>query len=243
MVYAIGEILLVVIGILIALQINNWNQERLNSKEEMQLLELIHQEMDQYLFLQGRGTERQENIIRATEQLLKAIERGFHEYEPDQIDRCLYTILHTRWMIGASTTTNVYDVLTDGGKLAFLSSKTLQKELALLKESFGLSFTYEELQAEFIDNQLSPFLNHYIDRLSVSTGKLEIDSSLYSSSFTTSYDELLASREFSNLLAELITHTNPLLATYRRLNQRIYNIDSLTVQGNPSLERRVLPTN
>ena len=31
--YAIGEILLVVIGILIALQINTWNEERLKQKE------------------------------------------------------------------------------------------------------------------------------------------------------------------------------------------------------------------
>lgn len=155
--YAIGEIVLVVIGILIALQINNWNQERLNSREEAELLGLIHQEMEQYLFLQSIGTERQENLIGATELLLQAIKKGPLEYEADQIDSCLYTILHTRWMIGASTTANVYDVLTDGGKLAFLSSNTLQKELALLKESFGLSIAYEELQAAFIDNQLSPF--------------------------------------------------------------------------------------
>ena len=32
--YAIGEILLVVIGILIALQINTWNQQRLSKKME-----------------------------------------------------------------------------------------------------------------------------------------------------------------------------------------------------------------
>ena len=32
--YAIGEIVLVVIGILIALQINNWNQNRINDKNE-----------------------------------------------------------------------------------------------------------------------------------------------------------------------------------------------------------------
>ena len=32
--YAIGEIILVVIGILIALQINSWNQQRLNLKKE-----------------------------------------------------------------------------------------------------------------------------------------------------------------------------------------------------------------
>ena len=32
--YAIGEILLVVMGILIALQINNWNQKRINADVE-----------------------------------------------------------------------------------------------------------------------------------------------------------------------------------------------------------------
>lgn len=36
--YAIGEIVLVVIGILIALQINNWNEERKNRNYENQLL-------------------------------------------------------------------------------------------------------------------------------------------------------------------------------------------------------------
>lgn len=36
--YALGEIILVVIGILIALQINNWNQGKINSKIEANLL-------------------------------------------------------------------------------------------------------------------------------------------------------------------------------------------------------------
>jgi len=39
--YAIGEIALVVIGILIALQINNWNQDRINNKTEKDILERI----------------------------------------------------------------------------------------------------------------------------------------------------------------------------------------------------------
>ena len=42
--YAIGEILLVVIGILIALQINNWNDERLEKIEERKLISNINQE-------------------------------------------------------------------------------------------------------------------------------------------------------------------------------------------------------
>jgi len=39
--YAIGEILLVVIGILIALQINNWNEKRLKQEQLISVYERI----------------------------------------------------------------------------------------------------------------------------------------------------------------------------------------------------------
>ena len=42
--YAIGEIILVVIGILIALSINNWNQDRMTSNKETTILANIHKE-------------------------------------------------------------------------------------------------------------------------------------------------------------------------------------------------------
>ena len=38
LIYTIGEIILVVIGILIALQINNWNEEQKIEKEEISIL-------------------------------------------------------------------------------------------------------------------------------------------------------------------------------------------------------------
>ena len=41
LIYAFGEIILVVIGILIALQINNWNENRKNSNEETAILESL----------------------------------------------------------------------------------------------------------------------------------------------------------------------------------------------------------
>jgi hypothetical protein len=43
--YAIGEIILVVIGILIALQINNWNDVRKNRKYEQEILTLINKNL------------------------------------------------------------------------------------------------------------------------------------------------------------------------------------------------------
>ncbi|MBT8315498.1 MAG: hypothetical protein KJP26_13645, partial [Maribacter sp.] len=44
--YAIGEILLVVIGILIALQVNNWNESRKQSRLEIQLLKDLKTELE-----------------------------------------------------------------------------------------------------------------------------------------------------------------------------------------------------
>ena len=45
--YAIGEIILVVIGILIALQINNWNEIQKLNKEETTILKNLHENLKQ----------------------------------------------------------------------------------------------------------------------------------------------------------------------------------------------------
>ena len=46
LIYAIGEILLVVIGILIALQINNWNEKRKDSNLELEILTGIKNDLE-----------------------------------------------------------------------------------------------------------------------------------------------------------------------------------------------------
>lgn len=48
--YAIGEIVLVVIGILIALQINNWNENQKNHDFEKQTLEQIRENQSTRVF-------------------------------------------------------------------------------------------------------------------------------------------------------------------------------------------------
>lgn len=45
LIYAFGEIVLVVVGIMIALQINNWNERRISIQKEIVYLEEIHQDL------------------------------------------------------------------------------------------------------------------------------------------------------------------------------------------------------
>jgi hypothetical protein len=46
LVYAVGEIMLVVVGILIALQVNNWNEERKTGQVELSLLEELKADLE-----------------------------------------------------------------------------------------------------------------------------------------------------------------------------------------------------
>ena len=71
--YAIGEIILVVIGILIALQINNWNEDKKAEKQETQIYKELKSDLIQTK-IEIRKTVLQHNEIRkSTQQLITDI--------------------------------------------------------------------------------------------------------------------------------------------------------------------------
>ena len=63
--YAIGEIILVVIGILIALQINNWNTERIEHKKEENYLINIKRDLNKQLVAINRNLNGEEFIYQS----------------------------------------------------------------------------------------------------------------------------------------------------------------------------------
>jgi len=74
--YAIGEIVLVVIGILIALSINNWNDNRKNIKAELNYYNRILDdlEMDKQLIVQS--LEKADKRIETSKELLLELDSG-----------------------------------------------------------------------------------------------------------------------------------------------------------------------
>lgn len=84
--YAAGEIVLVVIGILIALQINNWNIEKNKRIEEDKILENLHEEFEnsikKLIFL---DTIRN-SAISSIKAIFSIIETKVIPYSDDQLD-------------------------------------------------------------------------------------------------------------------------------------------------------------
>jgi hypothetical protein len=69
--YAIGEIILVVIGILIALSINNWNQQRINIKKEHRYILEIKENL-------GEDLQNTQNVLAYNKLKLEAIDSAFY---------------------------------------------------------------------------------------------------------------------------------------------------------------------
>ncbi len=71
--YALGEIVLVVVGILIALQINNWNEGRKTKKFENEILFLINQNLERDFVLLSEELYNAKKAIDLTDRLLEQV--------------------------------------------------------------------------------------------------------------------------------------------------------------------------
>ncbi|MDR9416708.1 MAG: DUF6090 family protein, partial [Gracilimonas sp.] len=77
--YAIGEILLVVIGILIALQVNNWNETRKNKQLEQTYYENLIRDLKSQLNDIQIQVNSEENVQAAVEEIIQSLNTDFAE--------------------------------------------------------------------------------------------------------------------------------------------------------------------
>jgi hypothetical protein len=237
--YAIGEIILVVIGILIAIQIDNWNQDRIDSNIEQRLLKAISGKIKFNESQHEMGHARYISIIEAAESLLITANDTTKKLAQKEVKEHL-SMLTKRFLMGKSNETSIYDELIGSGQLILLKSEKLRAELTALKGNMQLLAAYEDEHLNFIDNHLSPYLNDRVDRLlinqyakndayddllAVNLNHIPINASFE--------DQIIKERKFSNLLVELITHSKTLLPIYNRINMNLIIIDSITSEQGP----------
>lgn len=238
--YAFGEILLVVIGILIALQINNWNQQRLNNQEESKLVQSISEKIEFNKFQYNVGLNRYQEVINSAQQLLQDIHSPNTQRNQQQFEEDLHSITK-RFLMGKSNSVSIYDEMIGAGQLTLLSSDDLRKSITSLKANLLLLESYEDIQINFVENQLNPFLNRNTDIISIYANGSISDSSFYDRSIaidyrsfyqeedSSSYDLLMQNREFSNILFELIKQTKTVLPIYKRIGENISDIESIII--------------
>lgn len=130
--YAIGETLLVMIGILLALQVNNWNQNRIERKKEFKALIDIFEEFK----INKQRIEEKQKLRLA---VVPRLDNYINLLSKEEADYKSFQEFHTsEYIIGMTNPSNgVIDALISSGELTIISNDSLKYLLADWKDQVG----------------------------------------------------------------------------------------------------------
>ncbi len=138
--YAIGEIILVVIGILIALQINNWNQKQRNKELTIDYLEDFKKDLVNDTIIFNRALKRANNTIQKDKAIIAA--NDFNSITKDS----LYDILRIHHSM------RIYQINNSTYTKLLNTGFTEAKEYRELFNTISLYYTVEyKIYGEYIE--------------------------------------------------------------------------------------------
>ena len=158
--YAIGEILLVVIGILIALQVNEWNQKRLDRIEEKVILTNLKEDfqkaIEEFVFLNSLRND----IISAATKITSIEVSNLDEYSSEYIDSLFSKTLYGPTFNNKSGS---LEVLLTSGKINLIRNQELRKTLVewpgdvedMIEDEFNQDQIYRGPYQDFLHRYIS----------------------------------------------------------------------------------------
>ena len=153
--YAIGEIFLVVIGILIALQINNWNEQRKNIAKEKNILKLLHKDFKRNLSEFKRIKDLHLNTLEKQNIILRNVSKVPEKTAMDSISK------YGKGIFGGFTynaSNGVIESLISSGDINLITNDSLKKYLVSWKDILE-DYTEEEVLSQNLwRTTIEPFL-------------------------------------------------------------------------------------
>ncbi len=157
--YAMGEIALVVIGILIALSINNWNNSRITSNKSISLAERLLAEVIKNKKELRSHIDKVKKLQYETRSLLSLFGPNYKEMDGQLVDSLLFGFINTPLFEFNEST------LREGlntGQISTLASDSLRALLYDIPQIMIRIRNYEEELTRDIEYNLMPFLYEQI---------------------------------------------------------------------------------
>ena len=209
MLYAIGEILLVVVGILIALRVNNWNQgQQRNALEEKILLEIENNLKDDIIDVVDELESF--NVVIKTDSMLIQHIQSKRPYT-DSIGALIHVFQMSPHL---TIEKNGYKLLESKG-IDLVSNDALRKQITnLYEKEYPYYFTYAEERFTMVESIIQPFMAQhfytesyskwpYYQRVPIDYVSLLDDNKLISLFKLSSYHATIMSRRSANLKEEV----------------------------------------
>lgn len=205
--YAIGEIILVVLGILIALQINNWNDRRIEKEEEKKSYQNIRNQVMDDLDELSEVKDLNNNLSAQYEKANQIISTN----DRNKMDSLAIIAMRLSQYSDFHRSGNIYETLVNSGELKLLKNTDITSSIQKLEMTYNHLNKLEDIHWEIIINELSPEMKGVINYSNLQVMK----------------PEKLYSVEMQNIIIESIFLTKGKAAVYDQAIKEIEEIVGL----------------
>jgi hypothetical protein len=223
--YAIGEIILVVIGILIALSINNWNELKKQRNEAKTFIKRLSEEVGQNIEVTNREILLEQDQVEKTKSLLEMFSLPQDKINSRAIDSLIFAIMSSN---SIDIKTGTLEEGLNTGQVSLLSNSDLKQKLYSLPAVFEEIKRLETLESEDINDNMVPYLYDNMNFKNMDNAFSEFSKTLGPSKFKTIENRrLLNSLKFENLVDNRFYNTNQSLENYKDLLTNLKSIEKL----------------
>lgn len=201
--YSIGEIFLVVIGILIALQINNWNERQKASSKEQRLFDNLEIDFESRLDELKEFNKAREQGIEAYLKLNLIVADAVHKPGNEILDSLLSHMVNGYKF---NEEFKMMDVLFNTGLINDINDEQLKRKLIEWPQIVEEMLEEQRMHNRIIDTKFIPLLSKYV---SIRAIYEQFDFRQYNLphgepvTLTKNYEGLLSNPIFENYLAEV----------------------------------------
>jgi hypothetical protein len=221
--YAVGEVILVVLGILIALQINNWNNNEINRIESLEFNKRLLIEISGNIDLANDKMDKINGVINSSREILELFNKKVNDENLKSLDSLIYVSISP---VTIEYRTGTLNEGLNTGKVALIDSNILKSRLYGLLSNIGYVGKNDETYSTYLGEILQPFLyeNFNYRKMDYAFTGFDIGTSKFNHQHN---KKLLNNEQFENLIDNHFIQSNSQLGFHRSLKNELEEIKKL----------------
>ena len=225
--YAIGEIVLVVIGILIALGVNNSNNQRLDDLRVERFTEKLKVQLEDNLFAVNDYIETNEIYYSDSMQLLAIVGDSKDVNDLNIETKIDSLVLFNIYDYHLNLDMNIIMEARENGDLALISKDSLSQSIYNFITYYNKIIEDERITNSNLNNHFAPYLNKNYNLKNLVHKIFDAEEWQKSKIYAGDNNKILTDQEFENHITLRLIHSKELLDSYIELKEIILDVYNL----------------